>query len=81
MIQTETWPYGTTRRASVLVARWRPHGLDQRASDGQIIKDDRNEMHVCVGGCGDPSARDGDSGILTFTQGGPTGGYWKFKKD
>jgi hypothetical protein len=78
---TATHPYGTTRRGVVKLANWRPAGLDPRASAGQLIFDDQNEMHVCVGDCGDVTAKEGDSGTLTFTKGGPTGGYWKFKKD
>ena len=79
---TRTWPYGTTRKATVCIAKWRPTGLDKDAATGQLIRDELGEMHVCVGEqCADFSARDGDSGTLTFTQGGPTGGYWKFTKD
>lgn len=78
---TKTWPFGTTRKAVVVTARWRPEGLDHRASTGQLLKDELGEMHVCVGTeCADFTAKDGDEGVLTFTKGGPTGGYWKFKK-
>lgn len=77
----KTWPYGTTRRAVVKIANWRPEGLDPRASTGQLLEDELGEMHVCVGAeAADFSAKDGDAGVLTFTKGGPTGGYWKFAK-
>lgn len=80
-IVTKTWPYGTTRKAKVLKANWRPPGLDPRASAATYLLDDQGEAHVCVGPTGDLSAKEGDHGTLTFTQGGPTGGYWKFTKN
>lgn len=81
-MNTATWAYGTTRRGKVLIARWRPEGLPSKASTGQLIQDDQGEGHICVGdACADLTANDGDEGTLTFTEGGPTGGYWKFRKD
>jgi len=72
-VETKTWPYGTTRLGKVesitLVYGW------------HIVKDDQNEGHILTGGARDASAKVGDKGTLTFTKGGPTGGYWKFKKD
>ena len=82
MIAQKTWPYGTTRRGVVCIARWHPKSLPADTTDGQLIRDELNEMHICVGEqCADFTAKAGDSGTLTFTQGGPTGGYWKFTKD
>lgn len=79
---TSTYPYGTTRRATVLKTSWRPAGLNPRAPSGQLLMDEVGEGHICVGDtCADPTAKVGDKGTLTFTQGGPTGGYWKFVKD
>lgn len=80
-MNTRTWPYGTTRRGVVQKTNWRPPGLPASAGSGQLIVDDLNEGHICVGECGDATAKEGDSGTLTFTKGGPTGGYWKFVKD
>lgn len=77
---TKTWPYGTQRKGTVCLTNWRPTGLDPRAPSAQLIRDESNEMHLCIGAAGDPSAQVGDVGTLTFTQGGPTGGYWKFSK-
>lgn len=77
----KTWPYGTKRRATVLKSNWRPEGLDPRAPAGQLLRDELNEGHLCVGEAADQSAQPGDTGTLTFTEGGPTGGYWKFEKD
>lgn len=80
-METKTWPYGTKRRARVLKANWRPEGLDPRAPAGMLLMDNLDEAHICVGSAADSDAKEGDTGLLTFTQGGPTGGYWQFKKD
>lgn len=80
-MNTRTWPYGTTRRGTVRLARVQ-HPTEPAAGEAQLILDDQREMHVCVGrDCADFTAKDGDEGTLTFTKGGPTGGYWKFTKD
>lgn len=80
-MNTKTWPYGTTRRGVVEIAKWKPPECPPGA-EGQLIKDDQDEMHICVGeSCADFTASKGDTGTLTFTEGGPTGGYWKFVKD
>ncbi len=80
-MNVKTYPYGTTRKATVLKSNWKPVGLDPRANAGQLLKDELGEGHICVGDAGDASAIPGDKGTLTFTKGGPTGGYWKFQKD
>lgn len=81
-MKTATYPYGTTRRATVLKTNWRPAGLPAQAPSGQLLMDDVGEAHICVGDtCADFTAKADDKGTLTFTQGGPTGGYWKFVKD
>jgi len=76
-----THPYGTTRKAIVLKSNWRPPGLDPRAPAGMLLVDDCGEGHICVGDCGDMTAKVDETGTLTFTKGGPTGGYWKFTRD
>jgi hypothetical protein len=76
-----TYAYGTTRKAKVLKTNWRPKGLPDKAPSGMLLVDEFKEGHVCVGECGDMTAKEGDTGTLTFTKGGPTGGYWKFTKD
>lgn len=76
-IDTRTWPYGTTRRG-IVVTKLEPPNM----TPAQLIKDDQGEGHICVGdACADFSAGEGDTGTLTFTEGGPTGGYWRFRKD
>lgn len=76
-MKTRTWPYGTTRKGTVIISLFRnPSPIPK-----QMVKDDLNEAHVLVGDACDKTAVGGDTGTLTFTQGGPTGGYWKFTKD
>lgn len=70
-IVIKTWPYGTTRRATVLTT----------TVNIQTLRDDKEENHLLVRGAGDFTAKSGDTGTLTFTKGGLTGGYWKFVKD
>ncbi len=70
-LSKRTWLYGTTRRAKL---------LESRRSGVQVVVDELKEGHVLVFGAGDKTAQQGDSGILTFTKGGPTGGFWKFTK-
>ncbi len=70
-MQAKTWPYGTTRK-----------GVVEKSGNGwQIVVDATREAHVLMRGAQDDSAEVGDRGTLTFTDGGPTGGYWKFVKD
>ena len=65
-----TWPYGTTRTGKVL--------SDEPSL--QVVLDDQGEAHILVGNARDPSAVVDDRGVLTFTRGGLTGGFWKFEK-
>jgi hypothetical protein len=78
---TVTHPYGTTRKATVkfsFASTSTTHGPGPRSV--QLATDELGEGHILVAGACDPTAKDGDTGTLTFTQGGPTGGYWKFTK-
>lgn len=74
-MKTRTWPYGTTRKGTL------ENIVRGRDGTAHVVLDDHNEGHVLVAGAQDKSAKEGDTGTLTFTKGGPTGGYWKFKKD
>jgi hypothetical protein len=72
-----TWAYGTKRKAEILDrSRQRING---ELVDVLIVRDDQGEAHVLVGTrSGD--GRPGDVGTITFTNGGPMGGYWRFEK-
>jgi hypothetical protein len=70
---TVTHPYGTTRKATVLKSDLQPSAM--------LLVDELGEGHILMYGCGDMKAEAGDTGTLTFTKGGPAGGYWKFRKD
>jgi hypothetical protein len=77
-IHTKTWPYGTTRKGSVvsLIPRDKPPHRQIA-----IITDDANEGHIIAPDCFPRGTKSGDVGTLTFVEGGPAGGYWKFTKD
>lgn len=72
-IQTKTWPYGKVKKATMVRSRGPNYA--------QFVLDEDKEMHILMRGAGDDSAKVGDIGTITFTEGGPTGGYWKFKRD
>lgn len=66
-----TYPYGATRKATILETHEFFH----------VAVDELGEGHVLLGfDAYDETAQANDKGILTFTKGGPTGGYWKFTK-
>lgn len=47
-----------------------------------MVQDENYEAHILVGDSAtDQDAKEGDKGTLTFTEGGPTGGFWKFERD
>lgn len=68
--RSRTWLYGTEKKVTV-------RGVARRFI---ICVDDSHEGYVLLGTDSD-GAEEGDTGIITFTQGGPFGGYWKFKRD
>ncbi|MDE2096155.1 MAG: hypothetical protein KGL39_02845 [Patescibacteria group bacterium] len=74
-MQTKTWPYGTQKRVELLDSR-----ITKIKGVGfQIVVDDQKEAFVLMGeSCCDFTAEVGSRGVITFMQGGPTGGYWKF---
>jgi hypothetical protein len=69
---TKTWPYGTKRRGKVVAIEGPLQCIEGEDREGYIQQ---------INFSGDPSAKEGDWGTLTFTKGGPTGGFWKFAKD
>lgn len=68
--RTRTWPYGTQKRVRVL-------GVEPAMC---MIVSDGIEGYVLVDAIPE-GVQDGDAGTITFTEGGPLGGYWKFEKD
>lgn len=71
-----TWPYGTVKKATVI------HTILDSNPKAILVKADDSEGFLLIGEETFPKdlAID-DKGEITFTQGGPTGGYWKFTKD
>lgn len=74
MIQFKTHPYGTTRRATVIDV------VGNSRMPAHVVRDEHDDVHVLTCGAEDTSAIIGNTGTLTFTNGGSLGGYWKFKK-
>lgn len=76
MTITRTWPYGTLRPVEVA-------DIDRRGSPPIVtVVDNAGEGYILVGGIDDPEhVQIGDRGEITFTKGGPTGGYWRYQGD
>ena len=75
-----TWTYGEQRRGTVGDVQSKRFG-DGPAQYIVTIIDDQNEGHILVGdSCVYDGIAFGDKVILTFTKGGPTGGFWKASK-
>jgi hypothetical protein len=77
---TRTWPYGTKREVVVC-------GVETLQAGSRVLfcqsinQAGQKEMDVCLFGKNHKAAeaaREGDRGVLTFTEGGPTGGYWDY---
>jgi hypothetical protein len=75
-MKTRTWPYGTTREGTVMRVLKSGSGRNYPV---YVIADDHSEGHVVFGQNIEPEPEVGTRGTLTFVQGGPTGGYWKFE--
>ena len=72
-----TWPYGTQKQVTIIgkAAKGRYIGLVCHEAGSK-------EAFVCIYSASHPtavSAREGEKGTLTFTEGGPTGGYWDYR--
>lgn len=70
-----TWPYGTVKKVKVEDVK--------RVSNGKswlvmCIGIDDNEGYMLLGEL--DGAVKNETGEIVFTQGGPTGGYWKYRK-
>lgn len=68
-LKTRTWPYGTTKQVQVLVAHQRV----------VMLRDKEREGYVLLWPNLETMPTEGDYGVITFTEGGPTGGYWKYE--
>lgn len=68
-METKVIPFGTERAA--FVVRATKDTIIVHASDGQ--------GYVLLAHGLDPLPPVGETGTITFTQGGPMGGYWKYE--
>lgn len=84
-MQERTWPYGTIKTVEVLsreVVRSKGGKRLARPCEVLMVKEKRtSEGHILMGTGWNPSAAPGDTGIITFMEGGPRGGYWQFTPD
>jgi hypothetical protein len=77
-MQTKTWPYGTVKQVKVVErrsAKFKGQAVEvvlcvEPASNEGFVLMDRGVL-----------AQVGEEGFITFTNGGPTGGYWKYSKE
>lgn len=80
-MQTRTWPYGTVKHVTVLKFS-RCHAFGKPCTVTAVIEDKQckcGEGFMLVDGPDEPERAPGTRGTITFTEGGPTGGYWKFQ--
>lgn len=71
--RSRTWPYGTQKQVTVI-------HVEEPQKRFIICVDEMRAGYVLIFTDGD-KAQVNDKGIITFTQGGPLGGYWKFTKE
>ncbi len=74
-MQTRTWPYGTIKSVNVRGVKNFTDGMQV------IVLEEPGTREAFVLHQLPQEIASGDSGKITFTQGGPTGGYWEFSKD
>jgi len=77
-----THEYGSTRRG-VLIDSNPEFQIVREMAPGDNGKGDKptGEAHILMYQARDLTAKVGDIGTLTFTDGGPTKAFWKFKAD
>jgi len=75
----KTWPYGTKKHGTVIQASRVQGGFNllfmqsgENKTEGFFLVFDHDHVEAS-------KARAGDKGVITFTKGGPTGGYWDYK--
>lgn len=66
-MQERTWPYGTTKDATVINV----------SGNTVVLGDEDGEGHALIGIDHDVQPKEGEGVSIRFCKGGPTGGYWK----
>jgi hypothetical protein len=69
-----TWPYGTMKPGKVVEA-FREGRIETIIFEAD---DSPKEAFVLIDGKVTILPKAGDRGIITFMEGGPTGGYWRY---
>lgn len=81
-MKTSTWPYGTKKHGTIVQASRMPGGFNLLFLDSS--QDGKTEGFFLVfdhDHAEASKAKPGDKGVITFTRGGPTGGYWNYVGD
>lgn len=77
-MQTKTWIYGTVFNCEVISAQ---NSTKMSMLSVAVTMDDGHKEGFTIIDNPDPNLPAIESkGTITFTKGGQTGGYWKFKK-
>jgi hypothetical protein len=71
---TRTWAYGTKLKG-VLLEKSKPRNYFVL-----LVQDENNEAFLILQK-DDPQVEIGEEGNLTFREGGPAGGHWRFARE
>lgn len=80
-MKTQTWPYGTKKHGTVIQASRVQGGFNILLMESGESKTEAFFLVLDHNHAEASNAKIGDKGVITFTQGGPTGGYWDYKSD
>ncbi len=73
-MRSKTWPYGTKKQVTVLNVTQTKNLVGMACTE-----DDSGEgFALLLNTTSARNAKPGDSGVITFKPGGPTGGYWDY---
>lgn len=78
-LATRTWPYGTQHKAQIVYSVPTQHKTEL-VNVIACACDELREIFVLVQNPDEPNPEVGSIATIEFTQGGPTGGYWRILK-
>jgi len=73
-----SWPFGTVKQVQFLSHELARHN-GKPCSLSVVMEPATKEAYLLVNGPDEPSYPEGTPGTITFLNGGPLGGYWKFE--
>lgn len=74
LMTTKHWPFGTRKQVEVIQVIEVPPKMIVACREPAT-----NEGFICLYKINQVQAVEGQSGVLTFRAGGPTGGYWDYQ--